>query len=65
MKEKIQKEIERCKELLVMYEEIPEGFLGASMIRMAIKNAESILQEGNWIESKAKEILKSLKEIEG
>lgn len=65
MKEEIKKEIERCKELLVFYEEIPTGFFGASMIRMAIKNAESILQEGNWIENKAKEILKELKEIEG
>jgi hypothetical protein len=65
MKGKIKKEIERCKELLVMYEQIPTGFIGASMIRMSIKNTESILQDRNWIESKAKEILKDLKEIEG
>jgi hypothetical protein len=65
IKEKIQKQIKRCEELLKMYEEIPTGFFGATMIRMAIKNAESCLMEGNYVESIAKKCLKDSEEIEG
>ena len=65
MKEELQKEIKRCEELLKMYEEIPEGFFGATLIRGAIKNAKSLLEEGNWVEGIAKKTLQELKEIEG
>lgn len=63
MREKIQKEIERCKELLAMYDEMATGFFEAVMIRNQIKIAENILREGNWNESEAKIILESLELI--
>lgn len=63
MREKIQKEIERCKELLAMYDETPTAFFEAVMIRNQIKMAEDILREGNWVESEAKIILESLEVI--
>jgi hypothetical protein len=65
MKEKIQKEIDRVKELLVFYEEIPTGGFGAAMIKASIKNAESVLEAGNYTEHSAKECLKDLESITG
>ena len=41
MKEELKKEIELCEELLKMYEEIPEGFFGATMIKMSLQRARS------------------------
>lgn len=65
MKEEIQKEIDRLKELLTFYEEIPTGFFGASIIKNSIKSAELLLMNGNWVESEGKRMLKDLKEITG
>ena len=41
MEKKLQKEIERVSELLKFYEEIPEGAIGASMIRNSLHNAKT------------------------
>lgn len=65
MKEKLKKEIIRCKELLKLYEEIPTGFFGASVIKMAIKNAEFLLLDGNFDTATAKKCLDDLKEMQG
>lgn len=66
MKKEIQKEINRCKELLKEYEAIPEGVFGAVMIRASISSAEKCIQEGNTPPiSIMKKVLKELQEIEG
>ncbi len=65
MKIEIEREIVRCEELLKLYQEIPTGFFGASMISMAIKNAQSVLISGNYDTDTAKKCLKDLQEIEG
>ena len=63
MKEELEKEIKRCEELLVMYEEIPTGFFGASMIKMSLSTAKLALENGD--EKRIKASIKDLKEIEG
>lgn len=65
MKEQIEKEIVRCEELLKLYEEIPTGVFGASMIKMSINNARQVLLPGNYTTDAAKSCLKELQEIEG
>jgi len=64
-KEELEKEIVRCEELLKLYQKIPTGFFGASMISMAIKNAQAVLLSGNYDTDTAKKCLKDLQEIEG
>lgn len=63
MKKQIKKEIERCKELLKLYEEIPTGGFAAIMINRAIRKGKLALESGADVSMKA--ALKELKEIEG
>ena len=65
MKKKIEKKIVRCEELLKLYQEIPTGFFVASIISMAIKNAQAVLLSGNYDIETAKKCLKDLQEIKG
>jgi hypothetical protein len=44
------KELERAREILKMYEEIPQGAFGAAMIRQTIKAAERSIIENNVVE---------------
>ena len=43
-------ELKRAKELLVIYESIPTGFLGETIIRKTIDHAELSMQTGNTVE---------------
>ena len=42
-------ELKRVRELLPLYEEIPMGFVSASIIQQHISNAESALASGDVI----------------
>ena len=48
--EGLQEELDRNKELLKMYEEIPQGAFGAIMIKESIKKAESAMANGDTVE---------------
>ena len=48
--EGLQKELKRNRELLKMYEEIPQGIFGATIIRQSIKKAESAMANGDTVE---------------
>ena len=48
--EGLQEELDRNRELLKMYEEIPAGAFGATMIRQSIKRAETAMANGDTIE---------------
>jgi len=52
----------RCRELLKLYEEIPTGAFGAMMIRKEILDAEKAIANGDTIEMMRS--YKSLKEYE-
>lgn len=41
--EGIQEEVNRCKELLEAYKQIPTGIFGAAMIKQEILNAEKAI----------------------
>ena len=43
-------ELTRARELLEVYERIPAGTFGATVIRQAIKHAESSMQDGDTVE---------------
>ena len=58
--EELQKEITRCEELLKMYEEIPTGFFGASIIRQKLSQAKEAKTD-----DEIKMALKDLEELEG
>ena len=48
--EGLQEELERNKELLKLYEEIPQGKFGATMIKLSIKNAENAIANNDTLE---------------
>jgi len=56
--EGIQKEIERCLEVLAFYEKIPQGTFGAIVIRKTILNAEKAMASDDAVE-----MLRSYKEL--
>lgn len=60
---KLQKEVKRCEELLKLYEEIPTGFFGATVIKQALARAYQSLEDNNA--EGIKQSLKELSEIEG
>lgn len=62
-KDKLTKEIKRCEELLKLYEEIPTGFFGASVIRQALKVAHEALDDND--DQGIRLSLEELQEIEG
>lgn len=43
------KELNRNREILKHYEEIPAGAFGASMIRQSITNAEKSISDGDTV----------------
>ncbi len=47
--EEIQSEISRCTELVKLYEEIPTGGFGATMIRQSIEAAEKALASDDTV----------------
>ena len=53
-------EIVRVRELLQVYESIPQGVFAATMLRIEIKTAENALASGDPIE-----IMRCLKQLEG
>lgn len=57
--EGLQKELQRNREILKIYEEIPQGAFGATMIKMAIDKAEKAMAEGDAVE-----MLKCYKELQ-
>lgn len=48
--EGLNQELVRNREILQIYEEIPQGAFGAAMIRKAIKEAEASLGTGDIVE---------------
>lgn len=56
------REMRRCREVLKMYEEIPQGAFGALMIQQSIQNAENAIKENDVIKMIA--AYQDLKEIE-
>lgn len=62
MAEALAKEIERNRELLKLYQEIPTGVFGAMMIDLDIKNAVEALASGDAI--KIIETYESMKDNE-
>ncbi len=48
--EGLQEELERNKELLKLYEEIPQGKFGSTMIKLSIKNAENAIANNDTVE---------------
>lgn len=48
--EGITKEIERCRELLEIYEQIPTGKFGSIMIQRDISSAEKAMAESDTVE---------------
>ena len=48
--EGIQQEVVRCRELLKMYEEIPQGAFGAMMLKRIIADAEAAVAHGDTVE---------------
>lgn len=59
----LHKELDRVRELLKLYEEIPEGFFGASLIKVAIKKAEQAIEEEDIVKETV--AYKELKDITG
>jgi len=58
----LHKELDRARELLKAYEEIPTGFFGVAIIKQAIQKAEKAIEEGDVVkELVAYKELKSLK----
>ena len=47
--EDLMQELNRNKELLGMYEKIPQGVFGATMIKADIKKAEKAIVEGDTV----------------
>ena len=47
--EGLQEEMNRCREVLTHYEEIPQGVFGATMIKQSIKEAENSIAKGDTI----------------
>lgn len=45
----IHKELERVRELKKFYDEIPMGFIGASMIDLVIKKTEKSIEDNNVV----------------
>jgi len=60
--EGLQKEMNRCRELVKLYEEIPTGGFGATMIKQDISNAEKAIAGGDIVEML--KIFKVLQECE-
>ena len=58
--EGLQEEMNRCRELLEVYDAIPQGKFGATMIRQDIKNAEKSIATGDTIA-----MMKALKDLQG
>lgn len=54
----LQEEMNRCRELLKVYEAIPAGAFGALMIRQIILKAEKSISSGDVIE-----MLRALQEL--
>lgn len=55
-------EMNRCREVLKLYEAIPEGQMGAAMIRFTIRKAEDSIKENDVV--KMLTAYAELKEIE-
>jgi hypothetical protein len=55
-------QMNRCREVLTYYDEIPQGVFGATMIRASIRNAENAIKENDVIKMLA--AYRDLKEIE-
>jgi len=60
MENTLEKEIERVSELLKFYEEIPEGFMGASMIKVSLENAKTAVTK-----KEIKDAIEDLQSIKG
>jgi len=58
--EGMQEEMNRCCELLKLYEQTPTGVFGATMIKQGISNAEKAIASGDVIE-----MLKSYEDLKG
>lgn len=48
--EGLQREMNRVRELVKIYEDVPMGFIGASMLQIEIKKAEHAINTGDTIE---------------
>lgn len=50
--EELHKEMERVRELIIEYEALPDrvGFMGAAVMRGAIKQAEKSIESGDVVE---------------
>ncbi len=57
--EGLKKELNRNREILKMYEEIPEGAFGATMIKQSIERAERAITDGDTIS-----MIQAYKELE-
>ncbi len=55
-------EITRCREVLKMYEEIPQGIFGATMIKASLARAEKAIIDNDVVE--IVRAYQDLKEIE-
>ena len=60
--EGLQSEMNRCRELVELYDEIPAGAFGSTMIKAEIKKAESAIASGDTV--KMLSCYKSLQECE-
>ena len=58
--EGLQKEMNRCRELLKEYDAIPQGKFGAIMIRAEIEKAEKAIATGDTVA-----MMQSLEELKG
>lgn len=47
--EDLQNEMNRCRELMALYDEIPTGAFGAAGIQMKIESAEEAIAEGDTV----------------
>ena len=63
MKEKLEKEIARCRGLVEVYESIPTGGFGTHMIKASISRAERAIESGSI--NQMSNALRDLEEIEG
>lgn len=57
----LDKEIKRCEELLKMYQEIPEGFFGAAVLKNALERAKAAKDTGD--KTKIARVVSELKEM--
>ncbi len=55
-------QMNRCREVLKQYEQIPEGAIGASFIRQDIANAETAMASGDAVKMLA--AYKTLESVE-